>query len=224
MKKLARVVCVAVALMAAQSALAYVDVALHSLKLLTEMPPIPLFGTESTVYGLQLSFFPEFGKDCGHSRLCETKNIYGVQLSIVNGNVVHNLYGLRLGVLTSGNVGSNNHECCNGIQIGTLGSASERVYGLQLGGACALAGEMNGIQVSGFMVKSTKLRGVDVAMLSLSEDVYGMQIGLVNKASRAYGVQIGLYNEAAEGFCLQIGAVNHVPDRTIEYLPLFNIR
>lgn len=223
MKKLARVVCVAVALMAAQSALAYVDVALQSLKLLTEMPTIPLFGTESTVYGLQLSFFPN-NKDCVPSRLYETENIYGGQLSIVNGDVVHNLYGLRLGVLTSGNVSSNNHECCNGIQIGTLESASERVYGLQLGGICALAREMNGIQVSGFTVKSTKLRGVDVAMLSLSKDVYGMQIGLVNKARRAYGVQIGVYNEAAEGFCLQIGVVNHVPDRTMEYLPLLNIR
>ena len=81
MKKLARVVCVAVALMAAQSALAYVDAmiltALGGLKLLTGMSPIPLFGTESTVYGLQLSFFPDYDKDCGPSRSCETKNIYG---------------------------------------------------------------------------------------------------------------------------------------------------
>ena len=172
--------------MAAQSALAYADVVwagFNCLQLLDGMPTIPLFGTESTVYGLQLSFFSDYDKDCGPSRSCETKNIYGGQLSMGNGNVVHNLYGLRLGVLASGNVVSNNHECCNGIQIGTLRSDSERVYGLQLGGICALAGEMNGIQVSGFMVESTKLRGVDVAMLSLSEDVYGMQIGLVNKAA-----------------------------------------
>ena len=213
MKKVVRVVCVAAALMAAQSASAFVGIAgavLGGLKLMDGMPPIPLFGTGKTVYGLQLSFLvdhPDGLYSSGH----RTENVYGGQLSILEGCGVDDLYGLRLGVLLSGSVISDRSECStvNGAQIGTLGAASAEVRGIQLAGFAALANE---------------LYGVGVAMLNLADDMRGMQIGLVNKAKHADGVQIGLYNEASNGSFLQIGAVNHVPENMFEYFPALNFR
>ena len=213
MKKVARVVCVAAALMAAQSASAFVGIAgavLGGLKLMDGMPPIPLFGTEKTVYGLQLSFL--FDEPDGlYSTRHRTEDVYGGQLSILEGCAVDNLYGLRLGVLLTGSVSSYRPECCtvNGAQIGTLGAASA---------------EVRGIQVGGFAAMTKELYGVGVAMLNLADDMRGMQIGLVNRAKHADGVQIGLFNEASRGSFLQIGAVNHATDSRFEYFPVLNLR
>ena len=174
------------------------------------MPPIPLFGTEKTVYGLQLSFLVD-KSDGLYSARHIAENVYGGQLSILEGCAVENLYGLRLGVLLSGGVISDRSECStvNGVQIGSLGAASAEVRGIQLGGFAAMTKE---------------LYGVGVAMLNLADDMRGMQIGLVNKATHADGVQIGLFNEASNGSFLQIGAVNHAIENRLEYFPVLNFR
>lgn len=223
--------------MSAQSALAYIDLVLPSLHLLTEIPTIPLFGTESTVCGLQLCFLDDATKP--DSRRYRTENIYGGQLCISGGVAVNDLYGLRLGILGSGNVSSNNHECCNGAQIATMCVESTEVRGIQLGGLIARAKEvdglqvaglyantcrMNGIGISGFEAKAKEFHGLCAATLNIAADMRGIQIGLVNKAVHANGVQIGLYNEAYIGACVQIGAVNHIHDRRFDYLPVLNFR
>ncbi len=245
MKKLARVGCFVAAITAASSASAMgygavvainagiyfgTPVALARCYGLSKTPPIRMFGTEKSVYGL----------DWG-SLSCKADDVYGGQLSMWGGGVTDSLYGLQCGILASGYVTSNNLDHCvvYGAQYGTLAAKSAQVNGMQISGVMCDAHRVNGlqfagvvdfaetiagIQCAGFMTKTETLYGGEIAMLCMSDEAYGFQLGIVNKAKRIDGVQIGIYNEAGGGECLQIGAVNYMPSSKLEYFPVINFR
>jgi len=197
---------------------------------MSKTPPIRMFGTEDSVYGI----------DWG-SLDCKAGNVYGTQLSMWGGGVTGSLYGLQCGILASGYVTSNKLDRCtvDGVQFGTLAAKSATVNGMQISGCvCNASGvngvqfagivcfadEVSGVQCAGFMSKTQFLCGIAASILCLGDDVRGCQFGIVNKAKRMAGVQVGVYNEVSAGKCLQIGAVNCVPTAKLEYLPIFNIR
>ena len=156
-------------------------------------PPIRVFGTERTVYGL----------DWG-SLACHAENVYGMQLSFIGGSVEEDLYGLQLGIFASGYA----QEELPFDEYHFFDIDHCRMHGIQFGTFAAKTAMANGFQLS--------------AIYTEAQTVNGVQVGLVNTTRKLHGLQVGLYNSAVRGLGLQVGLINHAERSFVEYLPVLN--
>ena len=156
-------------------------------------PPVRIFGTEESVYGL----------DWG-SLACHARKVYGMQLCLCGGAVESRMYGLQLGILATG-------YAMEELPFGDyhfFDLDSCRMYGLQFGTFAAKTARANGLQLS--------------AIYTEAQTVNGVQIGLVNRTGTLHGLQVGLYNSAAGGCGLQIGGLNCTESGLAGCLPVLN--
>ena len=82
--------------------------------------------------------------------------------------------------------------------------------GMQLGGLGAFVGDsFTGVQSSALIARAShRLTGLQVAPISIAEELAGIQFGLVNIGGDVVGAQIGIVNYARHVYGLQLGVVN----------------
>lgn len=167
---------------------------------LSHTPSIHIFGTEKRTVGL------DWGSLANRSR-----NVYGIQLSLWGGGFSEDLFGVQMGILTSGWVDEYDVSHCrmNGLQFAPFAVKTSTVNGFQICPFYATARIVNGFQCGGIYSSAGKVRGI--------------QCGIVNVARRVDGLQIGVYNTTVRGYCLQLGIVNVVGRRNCRFLPLVNV-
>lgn len=88
----------------------------------------------------------------------------------------------------------------NGLDLSSAVAHARRVKGAQVATGLALTiGDLNGFQGSaGAAITTGRVDGLQLAIVSIGQDVSGAQIGIVNVGKRVKGLQLGLVNIAEE--------------------------
>ncbi|AXR68585.1 LA_2272/LA_2273 family lipoprotein [Leptospira mayottensis] len=147
----------------------------------------------------------------------EVKNLYGINLGVVN-TVQENLMGIQVG---GANVSEGNTYAAT--QVALYNAANNAGFALQVGGSNKVQGAA-GIQLGFYNSERGKkakrfqvigeIRGennseIGVGMNKEEKGIIAIQAGGINHAESSAGIQVGLYNDEENGvFTVQAGGLN----------------
>ena len=133
----------------------------------------------------------------------EERSITALRVSLLHG-ANHDVRGLDLGAVTSTTgtlrglqlAGANEVDGgCTGMQVAVLVNYVEgRLSGGQLAGVAAYAGEGEGAQVATFLARAGKLHGLQIALVTVAEEMNGLQLGLLNFNKRGFLPVFPIFN------------------------------